>query len=589
MYLSIAALCFLVWGKSLSYQFVWDDIDFIERLPSIRSLQNLPSMFLTLEAQAVDAAYYKVFRPLRTVVYALLYTLGGRDHPIPWIYHLNNVLWHTAAAMLLVHITHGMLIRTFGREASEAASKAAWFAGAAFAVHPVVSETVCWAKALDDLMATVFILAATRYLLRWTESRRAPVLAHVYFALAAYSKVSAVPFGLFALPLLMSIHGFSLVRSLRCSLGFHGVALFYLVHRHLIIGQTQQIDPLSGTYVQTLIDMLPVVTQYARLLCGIPPFIIDYSFMTGGYALLSAPVLLGASLLVSTVLIACFALRSAQYKEIGLGMVWIGAFMLPVSNLLPMMQYMAERFLYLPLVGWMLAVSTLLMFVRRPSIFSLVSALLLICWSTQAFSRASIWKDNLTLFVASSLQGPQTKRVEQNAVRATMQLPHMRQALKERHDMRLFTPDTEAEAATIKDWTPVQNTLNELKELYPSNGDVSIAIGIYHARQREAEEAFDHFLLATQQAPENASTWASLGHAYMDVEDWPRAASAVEKAIQVEADSIASLKALGRYHGLQGHPQECATIFHQITMRRPDDRIAQKWRDQANERAAGTE
>src|SRR5262245_25515200 len=100
-YVLIALLTALVWGHSVKFGFVWDDQQFIEDLRSIRSLENVPSMFCSLDAQASMGDAFKVFRPLRTVHYAILYQLSGKAAPLPWLYHLSNVLWHATAAMLL--------------------------------------------------------------------------------------------------------------------------------------------------------------------------------------------------------------------------------------------------------------------------------------------------------------------------------------------------------------------------------------------------------------------------------------------------------------------------------------------------------
>src|ERR1041384_3186979 len=67
----------LVWGHSLRFGFVWDDYFFIETNEAIRSLNNVPRIFTDLAAQSSYERGFIVYRPLRTVHYALLYWLGG--------------------------------------------------------------------------------------------------------------------------------------------------------------------------------------------------------------------------------------------------------------------------------------------------------------------------------------------------------------------------------------------------------------------------------------------------------------------------------------------------------------------------------
>src|SRR5208283_517351 len=104
-------------------------------------------------AQSTFPQGFVLFRPVRTAHYALLYFLGGKDAPQPWLYHLANVIWHGATAMMLCSVLGRLLPRLHPSLALGQARGWAFFVALAFAVHPVVSEVVCWAKSLDDILA----------------------------------------------------------------------------------------------------------------------------------------------------------------------------------------------------------------------------------------------------------------------------------------------------------------------------------------------------------------------------------------------------------------------------------------------------
>src|SRR6185436_5946586 len=92
---------------------------------------------------------FVLFRPLRTLHYAVLFALGGGDAPKPWLFHLANILWHAAASMLLYRVL--LLAFEKAQENSAAPDEKArkWIPlvlALAFALHPVTSEVVCWAK-----------------------------------------------------------------------------------------------------------------------------------------------------------------------------------------------------------------------------------------------------------------------------------------------------------------------------------------------------------------------------------------------------------------------------------------------------------
>jgi len=159
-YLLLGVAVLLVWGHTVKYEFVWDDMFFIRDLPSVRSVKNIPAMFTSIEAQATDPYLFRVFRPIRTAHYALLHALDGHEVPQSWIFHLTNVLWHGATAMMLFAVLCRLLPKLRANLTSEESRGWPLFVALAWAVHPAVSEVVCWAKSLDDILAAFFTLAS---------------------------------------------------------------------------------------------------------------------------------------------------------------------------------------------------------------------------------------------------------------------------------------------------------------------------------------------------------------------------------------------------------------------------------------------
>ena len=273
------------------------------------------------------------------------------------------------------------------------------------------------------------MLAAARSLLKWNQGGRGYGAALVWFLLAVFSKESAAPFALAVFFLLHGFHKLPWRRSAKLAMPFLLVAFFYAACQRWVMGRSSQCPPLSGTYGQTLIDMFPVGAEYWRLLLGIPPFCADYNFMVGAppHPFLSGAVLGGVFLLLFFGALAAWLWRRPQWRMSAFGLVWIALFLLPVSNLVPMMQYMAERFLYLPLMGFLLALGgVFLNFSRlRPRLAAAAAAALIVIWTGASLNRMGIWRDELTLFVRTELEHPGIKRVEKNAVSAVLRLPQV--------------------------------------------------------------------------------------------------------------------------------------------------------------------
>ncbi|HWN95785.1 MAG TPA: hypothetical protein VNT99_12180 [Methylomirabilota bacterium] len=552
----------LVWGNTVRYDFVWDDQSFVTELRSIRSLGNIGAMFHRLDAQSAVPEEFVLFRPLRTVQYALLFQLGGGETPKAWLFHLNNLAWHTIAALLLFGVTR-QLLKWLAPAMSEKSST--WFAvivAAGFAVNPVTAETVCWVKSLDDIMAAVFVLAAMQQLLRPELTRRCLWLAVTFFALAIYSKISAGPFPLLACIVFLVVRKMEWRRAVLCSMPFFAVAFAFVIHNHLVIGRSSQTAPISGSYAQTMIDMLPVVPQYMRLLFGIPPFLIDYSHMKGGHALLSAPVICGALLLLLLGGLAFWAIRTARWQLAGFGLIWTGLFLIPVSNLLPMMQYMAERFLYLPLIGWCLAAVAALWMLPRMRLVVPVAVSVVVFWAILAWDRSSIWQDNFTLFVRSSQQGVRVQRIEENAVAAILMQPHMTNVFV-RDPRHRKNPVTIRPPANPEAWNPVLATLQQAYELFPEDTALLMSLGAAHYFTAQPQAAASFFEKVVLKTPENIGAWINLGRAASESRQYVRAEQAFRAAVELQPANVIALRGLARALSEQHKDTEALRVAEQ--------------------------
>ena len=540
-FLLLAAATLLVWGHTVTFDFVWDDTFFIRDLPSVRSVKNIPKMFSSIEAQATDPYKFRVFRPIRTAHYALLHALDGHEVPQPWIFHLANILWHGSTAMMLFAALGRLLSKLRKDWSPEEARGWALFVALAFAVHPVVSEVVCWAKSLDDILAAFFTLASLRELLKQADDRPARWRGLIFFALAAYSKESAVPFAILPLVICRAIHRRPWRESLQHAAVYLLVAAVFMAQRGYIIERQSQTAPLSGTYAQTLLDMLPVVLKYFRLLWGVPPFFIDYKYLKGGYSPTSLEVAGGLGLLAALAAAGFFAWRRNALRAAGFGLLWTGLFLLPVSNLLPMMQYLAERFLYLPLIGWLLAAALLLSLIPQRRIMVAAALGLILVWGATAWNRSWIWKDSLTLFVSSSQDNPQAERMEHNAAAAVLGLPQIgRYYSWDENTDRLIIHDRVDTASKEK----VLQTLEEAHRILPKNHILIELLGITLATTGDPARAVPLFEQAARLKPRNADYWLNLARGALATSQFEKARSAAGKAASLSPDNAIVLGVL---------------------------------------------
>ncbi|MGA2506188.1 MAG: tetratricopeptide repeat protein [Chitinispirillaceae bacterium] len=173
--LLLGAATFIAYQPAWNGQPVWDD-DMHMTTPELRSLNGLAHIW----TQPSHKVQY--FPLVHTVFWVESHLWGDSTSG----YHLLNILLHVFSALLLVLILRKLGIR------------GAWLAGAIFALHPVMVESVAWISELKNTLSCVFFLSAALAYLTYTETgrRRLYISALGLFILGLLSKTTIAPFPL---------------------------------------------------------------------------------------------------------------------------------------------------------------------------------------------------------------------------------------------------------------------------------------------------------------------------------------------------------------------------------------------------------
>lgn len=310
-------------GKFLFY----DDLRFVRDNPHLDGIGNPARFFTDLDvATSPDATTEDIYRPLRTLTFATITKLFGRDSATP--FHVVAILLHALAAGLLF-----ALLRQAGADPWPAA-----FGAALFGLHPVTVEATAWVCSLGDVMCGVFVLGAV---LAYARGRL--VLAYLAFVVALFSKEHAV-----VVPgLWLAWDWFLRPERVRGRAWWQGavpglaVAIGFLLFRGMVVGANMsQLE--EGYGVAT---MLAGLGWYAATLLF--PFGPTFNARVQPPAPFSLPVGIGVLVLAGLVL---GALRGPRRSR--LGFVWFLMALVPVSNLFVTLKIpTADRFLYIPLMG----------------------------------------------------------------------------------------------------------------------------------------------------------------------------------------------------------------------------------------------
>jgi hypothetical protein len=469
--LALVCLAALAAAPGIKSGFVYDDVSIIANNPLVHDLR--------LTHRLWSSPYWPaglLYRPLTVQLFAVEWAAGGGQ---PLIFHLVSAVLLIAATLLLWRLTERVL-----------PGPAALVAAALFAVHPVHVESVANVVGQAELLAAIFtILCLDRYIVWRIEgplsgSRRAALAA--FTLLAILSKETG-----YVVPALLVAAEVTVVRS-RHRDAWHwrqAMPVFWLqvfcvmaavLLRIVVLGFSPGAGPSLAlrdlTTVERAVGMLSVVPEWMRLLAwparlqgeyGPPALAVT--------AIIGREHLMGLLILVMISGLLVWAWRRAPAAA--LAIVWILIALFPVSNVLtPTGVILAERTLFLPSAGFVLAVGTCWAALGRWSVATpggrtalLVATTLIVGLGlVRSATRSLVWRDQDRFFSQLVLDAPTTYRAHMLLARHLAHTGRAREAeVKWRRAFDLYQGDPEVH--------------EELGQIYRARGRCDLALPVFES------------------------------------------------------------------------------------------------------------
>ena len=326
----IVLLTIVAYAGSLHGQWVSDDTVSIAENPLLRSLApaDLPRLLT-----AFDPPNYI---PLKVLSLAIDYHLFGGD---PTGYHVVNLLLHVANALLVY-----LLLLRLGESAA-----AAFAVALLWAVHPVHVESVAWISERKNVLSMLFFLLALLAYLRFSDRPRLGtyVLVFVLFVCALLTKINTIVLPAITIAYEVAwrfrLRGRDVVATLPM-LAAGAVLAWINLHGNPSHGANWH----GGSVWVTLRTSSTVVPRYVGLVL-LPVGLQTY------YAVPLRASWLEPGVLASTLAIAAAAVSAIvlawRRRRAGFWIIWFLVTLAPMLNLVPFPALMADRYLYMPLVG----------------------------------------------------------------------------------------------------------------------------------------------------------------------------------------------------------------------------------------------
>lgn len=417
----LAATTFLAFVPALRSDFVYDSRIQILTDPFIHDAANWPAV---LSGRVLGMDVLDFNRPAMLASLMLDAAIWGKS---PFGYHLTSVLFHVLNVVLVWLLLDRLGDDRRGSGRTDRGVFTPAVLGAfVFALHPIVTETVCEPSYREDLLVATFTLTALVIALGRTPAqphdaaegtadgtawRVAACMGCALVAIASKESGIVLPPLLLVAAALFDRGGPRRFWGMAIG-GTTLVVIAFLAARFLLEPAESRIFgkpiPLGGSFLASLALQPRILALDAQLIFW--PFNQSADYQLSSLDHLPLP----RAILVLALLTAALAWGARHDRRIVLATVVIVLSILPVANLWPIFQPAADRYLYLPMVGVAIIVASLLdrpwwpegSAARRGAVVAAMAAVALL--AVGCVRRQAVWHDPVALWEDTFRKEPQS-------------------------------------------------------------------------------------------------------------------------------------------------------------------------------------
>ena len=556
--LVLSAATLLVYFQTFGYGFVrYDDHVYVYENPRITagiSASGLSYAFTTFDVTN--------WHPLTWVSYLLVYQFFGIN---PGVEHVVNVLLHIGAMVLLF-----LALEEMTRKPWRCALVAA-----IFGLHPVHVESVVWISERKDVLSAFFLMLTlffyARYAARGTPGRYALVAFAFLLSLLAKPMAVTLPFVL----LLLDLWPLRRLESKTWRSNLQGLVLEKLPLLALSAAAS------SLTYMAQQKAMTVGIPFSARFANAATAYVgyLGKAFWPADLALLyplgnpsPGTVLLALTVLVVITATAGVAFRQRPYLLVG--WLWYLGTLVPVIGLVQVgRQFMADRYTYVPLVGFSIALVWAVSdavegspALRRAA--AALAGVVLIAMPVAAYRQAGYWKDTETLFrhaIAATGDNP----VMEGDLAMILQREGRNDEAESLYRKSVASDPRDDENQANLGVMVAARAASELSEAGGPTRDPGERQALTAAGEQHLEEARQHLAEAVRLKPANADAQADYCFVLQHLGRLDQAMTACEAALKVKPDSAGARFNLANTLLAQGKTAAAETEFSRVLQANP--------------------
>jgi protein O-mannosyl-transferase len=529
---------------------------------------------------------------------------------IAGIGHFGNMLLYGLTGVLLYMVLLLLFRRNTGDEQSEASDTAQTIALVAtliFLAHPVHTEAVANIKGADEILSLLGSLGALWLTLKafYKNNTLYLTLSGVVFFMACMSKENAVAFlaitplafWVFSnpkisdiikhtLPLLVGAMAFIAIRYNAIGFGFAANPPLEMMNNpFVVLNETTRLYEYMP-FADKMATIMYSLNQYIGLLFA--PITLTHDYYPRHIAVMTFanPAALFALVVhIGLVAYAAWGCWKKQPMAFAVAFYLLSLFM--VSNIIfAVGTNMAERFLYMPSVGFAMAIAIILTrFIKNKTLILGITAVICLAFGAKTVLRNPVWYDTFTLFMADSETSVNSAKL-QNACGGEMQriasltdrerLEWLKQSsLPELVEIAAI-PDSNARQQRLL--ARAQMHLANTLRIHPTYGNAWLLKGNASYYQKDYENAIKSYRECIRLNAEVNNAKRNLGCALRDYarkkgegdHDAAAAETLAKEALTYLSDDDETYRLLGIAYGIQRKNAEALAVFEQWVAKKPN-------------------
>ncbi len=528
----ISSFSVLLYLNATYGKFVYDDFKIIVENCFIKEWKYFPKIF-TQDYFTISGEMS--YRPIVTITYFIDYAIW---HSKPFGFHLTNIILHTLNTVLFYLFLNAVLQN----------KKIVLLSVLFFVTHLALLETINCIGYREDLLSATFLLVSLIYfvksdtiLYKKSDKRRFTLyyaISLIAYSCALFSKEMAITFPV----LLLLFVVFSdqkiwpdLVKRFKgIYIGYIAVSLFYVIIRFVIFkNPALKATYQPGGFLVNTFTMIKILAYYIKL--SFFPFNLNADYVV---PLVKTPLegsfILSIIFLISIFII--FAILTKSRNMFACWMAWFFIMILPVMNILPIGNIMAERYLYIPVMGFCVAKGILIYRItdrtlspraipmRRIVQLTLVT-LMIGGYGFSIIGKNGDWRDELTLWTKTIQRSPSSHRAHCN-----LGIIYMENGLTEKAQMEYQTA----------------------LELNPKNANIHNNLGAVYTKKGLDDQALIEYKEAINLDNSYAQPHNNLGNIYFNQGLIDKAKAEYEEALRIKPDHALAHNGLGNVYNATG-------------------------------------